>query len=68
MNWKTRGIFQIAYIKSTDILAESTLSHLKHWCHEHRAAHEGKDHEASEALLSDAEELGLLPRCWALGL
>lgn len=35
-------------------------SHLQHRGHEDRAAHQGEDHEASEALLSDAQELGLL--------
>lgn len=41
---------------------KKTVSDLQHRCHEDRAAHEGEDHEAGEALLSDAEELGLLPR------
>lgn len=42
------------------------MSDLQHRCHEDRAAHEGEDHEASKALLSDAEKLGLLPWSWAL--
>lgn len=36
-------------------------ANLQNRCHKDRAAHEGKDHQASEALFSDAEELGLLP-------
>lgn len=44
------------------------MSDLKHRCHEDGAAHEGEDHEASEALLSDAKELRLLPRGRALRL
>lgn len=43
-------------------------SDLQHGCHEDGAAHEGEDHEAGKALLSDAEELGLLPGGRALGL
>lgn len=44
------------------------VTDLQYGCHEDRAAHEGEDHEAGEALLSDAEELGLLTRSWALWL
>lgn len=43
-------------------------ANLQNRCHKDRAAHEGKDHQASEALFSDAEELGLLPGSWALWL
>lgn len=41
---------------------KKTASDLQHRCHEDRAAHEGEDHEAGKALLSDAEEFGLLTR------
>lgn len=41
---------------------------LQHRGHEDRAAHQGEDHEAREALLSDAQELGLFPRGRALRL
>lgn len=33
---------------------------LEHWCHENRTAHEDKDHESGDPLLSDSQELGLL--------
>ena len=44
------------------------MNDLQNRCHEDRAAHKGEDHEASKALLSDAEELGLLTGSRALGL
>lgn len=44
------------------------VSHLQHRGHEDRGAHQGEDHEASDALLSDPEELGLLPGSRALRL
>ena len=44
------------------------VTDLEHRGHEHGAAHEGEDHQARESLLSDAEELGLLPGGRALGL
>lgn len=42
------------------------LPDLQNGCHKHGTAHQGKDHEAREALLSDAQEFGLLP--WSRAL
>lgn len=44
------------------------LPDLQNRRHKHRTAHQGEDHEASEALLSDAQEFGLLPGGRALRL
>lgn len=43
-------------------------THLQDGGHEHGAAHQEEDHEAGHALLSDAEELGLLAGRRALRL
>lgn len=50
------------------VTAYEVSSNLQHRGHEDRAAHERKDHEASETLFSDAQELGLLSRSRALRL
>lgn len=47
---------------------KKATSNLQHRRHEDGAAHQSEDHEAGEALLSDAEELGLLPGSRALRL
>lgn len=39
-----------------------SVSHLEDWRHEDRATHEDKDHESSDPLLPDAQELGLFSR------
>ncbi len=42
--------------------SEPKITDLQYGGHKHRAAHEDKYHEAGEALLSDAQELGLFSR------
>lgn len=44
------------------------ITDLQHGGHEYWAAHEDEYHEAGEALLSDAQELGLFTGCGAFGL
>lgn len=44
------------------------LPDLQNRRHKHRTTHQGENHEAGEALLSDAQEFGLLPRGRALRL
>ena len=77
MLWKLGHVWKllVIYNKWTQTEAQegvmyscSGFSHLEHWGHEDRTTHEDKDHEPGDALLSDAQELGLLSGSGAAGL
>lgn len=71
INWKQKCNIKIK-MTAVNLIAniekehETTSSDLQNRCHKHRTAHQGKNHEAGEALLSDTQEFGLLPRGRAL--